>query len=66
MMMSNTIAWIIVLSAAVVSSVSITAAVVWTVKERRRNKAGLKLALTLLLFLAVIFLMGFLSTIVHL
>lgn len=66
MMMSNTIAWVIVALAALVSAVALTAASLWTVWENDREKACIKMICTALLFVAVIFLMGFLSTIVHL
>ena len=65
-MMSNTIAWVIVALAALVSAVALTAVTLWTVREDNREKAAIKLVCTALLFVAVIFLMGFLSTIVHL
>ena len=64
--MSNTIAWIIVALAALVSAVALTAASLWTVWEKDRDKAFFKMVCTALLFVAVVFLMGFLSTIVQL
>ena len=64
--MNNTIAWVIVALAALVSAVALTAAILWTVLENDRNKAVLKLVLTAILFVAIILLMGFLSTTVHL
>ena len=64
--MSNTIAWIIVVLAALVSAVALTAASLWTVWEKDRDKAFIKMVCTALLFVAVVFLMGFLSTIVYL
>ena len=66
MTMSNTIAWIIVVLAALVSAVALTAASLWTVWEKDRDKAFIKMVCTALLFVAVVFLMGFLSTIVYL
>lgn len=66
MTMSNTIAWVIVAAAALVSAVALTAAILWTVWENDRKKAAIKLVYTVILFVAVIFLMGYMTTIVHL
>ena len=64
--MNNTIAWVIVTLAALVSAVALTSAIMWAFWEDDRKKAILKLILTAILFAAIIFLMGFLSTTVHL
>ena len=64
--MNNTIAWVIVALAALVSAVALTSAIMWAFWEDDRKKAILKLILTAILFAAIIFLMGFLSTTVHL
>ena len=66
MTMSNTLAWVIVAAAALISAVALTAAILWTVSENDRDKAFIKMVCTALLFVAVVFLMGFLSTIVQL
>jgi hypothetical protein len=64
--MSNTIAWIILVAAALVSAVALTAVTLWTVWENDRKKAAIKLICTAVLFVAVILLMGYMATIVHL
>ena len=64
--MSNTIAWIILAAAALVSAVALTAVTLWTVWENDRKKAAIKLICTAVLFVAVILLMGYMATIVHL
>ena len=66
MTMSNTIAWVILAAAALVSAVALSAAIFWVAKEDERTKAGIKLVLAALLFVAVIFLLGFLIPIVQL
>ena len=66
MTMSNTIAWVIVTLAALISSVALTAAILWTVSENDRDKAFIKMVCTALLFVAVIFLIGLLLPIVQL
>lgn len=66
MIMNNTIAWVIVVLAALVSAAALSAASLWTVREDNKDKAFIKLVLTALLFAAVVFLMSFLTTIVHL
>lgn len=65
-MMSNTLAWVILAAAALVSAVALTAASLWTVWENDRKKATIKLICTAVLFVAVVLLMGYMTTIVHL
>ena len=65
-MMSNTIAWITVALTAMISAVALSAACIWAVEEDNKEKAFFKTVLAALLFVAVIFLLGFLSTIVTL
>ena len=64
--MSNTLAWVILAAAALVSAVALTAASLWTILENDRKKAAIKLICTAVLFVAVVLLMGYMTTIVHL
>ena len=48
MTMSNTLAWVIVAAAALVSAVALTAASLWTVREDNKEKAFFKMVCTAL------------------